>query len=270
MTVHLFTAMVGTLLRTASAATAADTNVEHHQSNLSIRATSPSRDLSLPRNKVIIAHITFMIAGWMVVIPLGALLARYGRTYFKWLRYHRIVQLIGMIFVTVGFALAVTFHNLIPGFTHFSTPHGKLGLAIFVLGWAQSFLGQTGHLLFRSRQIRYLNYSHIILGITTFALAILQISWGFQEWRYKPPTWVPNVFYGWAGFIFLLYAFGFTLIPRERRSAAQAALDDDEEAAAAAAAAQAVRKGSVGSEQTLAPASDLDGSLAVEKKVSPA
>ncbi|KAK0541633.1 plasma membrane calcium, partial [Tilletia horrida] len=86
--------MAGTLLITASAATAAETNAEHHQSNLSIRATSPSRDLSLPRNKVIIAHISFMIAGWMVVIPLGALLARYGRTYFKWLRYHRIVQLI--------------------------------------------------------------------------------------------------------------------------------------------------------------------------------
>ncbi|KAK0541742.1 plasma membrane calcium, partial [Tilletia horrida] len=75
--------MAGTLLITASAATAAETNAEHHQSNLSIRATSPSRDLSLPRNKVIIAHISFMIAGWMVVIPLGALLARYGRTYFN-------------------------------------------------------------------------------------------------------------------------------------------------------------------------------------------
>ncbi|KAK0528773.1 hypothetical protein OC842_004453 [Tilletia horrida] len=233
------------------------------------RDTSPSRDLSLPSTRVIIAHITFMIAGWMLTIPLGALIARYGRTYFRWFPTHRAIQLLGLLFVTVGFALAVEFHMLSPGLTHFSTRHGQLGLAIFILGWFQALIGQVGHRLLHKHQLRYLSFFHILFGITLFGLAVYQVSLGFQEWLYLPPSWVPNVFYGWAGLVFLLYAFGFTLLPRElrqKRAAEAQEAGPEEEGSATAPAAAPFRKASVASSSGDSSPTVVAGSPTEESK----
>ncbi|KAL9940221.1 hypothetical protein V8E36_000926 [Tilletia maclaganii] len=177
----------------------------------------------------------------MFTIPLGALIARYGRTYFKWFPAHRTIQLAGVILGTAGFALAYHYHTMYQGFTHFSTQHGKLGLAIFVLSWVQSLLGQVGSLVLYKYQLRYLNFVHILAGIVLFALAVWQVVLGFEEWRWKPPTWIPYLIYGWAGLLFLLYAAGFALLPRERRQAQQAD------------GSQPPRKGSVASTDTEEP-----------------
>lgn len=167
-------------------------------------------------NNLYIAHMVFMIIGWMICFPLGILLARYGRTFFTWFPKHRLINTIGFVAVFIGFFIVIA-AVASEGGPHFSNTHEKLGLALFILLFLQIALGAFSHSLKNRRQTRLVGYVHIPIGLILFGLSVYQIHEGFEEWDWEPPMYASYVIYAWAGLMALLYLIGFAFLPKELR-----------------------------------------------------
>ncbi|KAK0520722.1 hypothetical protein OC834_004870 [Tilletia horrida] len=176
------------------------------------------RDLSLRPVRLFLAHVIIMSIAWMGLVPAGILIGRYGRTYFSssWFKIHRAVQISAVVLITIGFALGVS-GVTDAGIPHFDTAHQKLGLAMFILVIIQAFWGQIGHVLNRSKNIRLLNYPHIVIGtVLFFGLSLWQIRLGLDLWLWQPPKAVGDVFFPiWFGLITAAWLLGMILLPRQ-------------------------------------------------------
>lgn len=174
-----------------------------------------SRELN-KTNNLYIAHMVFMIIGWMICFPAGILIARYGRTFFTWFPKHRMINTIGFVAVFIGFFLAIG-AVASDGGPHFSNTHEKLGLAMFILLFAQIALGALSHSLKQRRNTRIVGFIHIPFGLILFGLSVYQIHEGFEEWDWGPPSYASYIIYAWAGVMALVYLAGFALLPKELR-----------------------------------------------------
>lgn len=104
-----------------------------------------ARDDGLP--PALAAHAALMLASWSVLLPAGALLARYGKVTADqdfpreadnpfWWNWHRGLQYVGTALATAAFALVLSQTG-----GRFATWHGLLGLLVLVLGWGQVLAG---------------------------------------------------------------------------------------------------------------------------------
>lgn len=108
-----------------------------------------------------------MIVAWMLVAPLGIMVARFGRTMFSWFSAHRAVQLFAFLLIFIGFISAIAAVQIESG-RHFTFSHNQLGLAMFVLVLLQILLGAGAHALKSRTGKRFVGFAHIPLGLILF------------------------------------------------------------------------------------------------------
>jgi len=144
-----------------------------------------------PYQRHIIAHGIIMMLGFLVFLPLGAIVARWVRTFSPmWFTLHWIIQFgIALPLIVTGFALGVTAVNLqeLPG-GQLNDTHKRWGVALFVLYFVQISFGAIIHfwkprasLRIQGRTLQ--NYFHAILGLFIIGAAFYQVRTGIRvEW----------------------------------------------------------------------------------------
>ncbi|KAI8992905.1 hypothetical protein BD414DRAFT_482655 [Trametes punicea] len=200
----------------------------------------------LPFEKYIVAHAIFCVIGFLGFLPLGALLARYTRTYTSsWFTAHWICQLaLAGPTIIIGVALGIHAVNL-SGTGAVNDVHKKWGIAIFVLYLLQVAIGLTIHYVkprsWASGRGRrpVQNYFHAVFGLLIIAFAMFQVRTGFRsEWPAQTGRGSvgngANVFwYFWIIFISALYfaglAFLFRQFRQERAAQREGAMKDSPE-----------------------------------------
>ncbi|KAL6303522.1 hypothetical protein BKA93DRAFT_818015 [Sparassis latifolia] len=180
----------------------------------------------LPFEKLIVAHGIICVIGFLVLLPAGALLARYFRTFTtKWFKAHWIVQFaFGGVIILVGWGLGIAaVQQSFSG--HFNDDHKKWGLALFVLYILQIVLGAVIHywkpgffLLGGRRPIQ--NYFHAVFGLVIIGLSFYQVRTGYRdEWEISTGRGISNaaniVWYIWIVLLPVLYLAGLALLPRQ-------------------------------------------------------
>jgi len=175
-------------------------------------------------------HACLCTIGFLIILPLGSLFARYARTFTnQWLYVHWGIQffIAGPIILTgwvFGYQLVGQFAD--EGVSHFQDPHQQIGLALLILYLIQVFLGPfIHHFKFRSifRGHRPpLNYLHVIIGLSILALASYQVHYGLTiEWynigAHVVPDPAVNAWLALTIVFWVLYGIGWALLPRQFR-----------------------------------------------------
>jgi hypothetical protein len=148
---------------------------------------------------MLMAHAILCGIGFLIVLPTGALIARWGRTFTdSWFKVHWTFQAVfGIPTIAAGWFLAVAGIVTKEG-RHFDDTHKVLGLALFGAYILQLLLGVHIH-LFKPRAVTRarlipggtgkgsvpqmittsnrppLNYVHAVLGLTIIALSFYQV-----------------------------------------------------------------------------------------------
>ncbi|KAI0821668.1 hypothetical protein BC628DRAFT_1329028 [Trametes gibbosa] len=182
-----------------------------------------------PFQKKIVAHALLCTIGFLILLPAGALLARYSRTFTNtWFTGHWVFQLAfaGPVIVA-GIALGISAVSTAQ-VKHLDDDHKRWGVAIFVLYIAQVTVGAVIHYVKptswtvgKRRPLQ--NYFHAVFGILIIALAFYQVRSGFRtEWNSvsgrDPISNSANiVWYVWVVLVPVLYFAGLALLPRQLR-----------------------------------------------------
>ncbi|KAL0959521.1 hypothetical protein HGRIS_011235 [Hohenbuehelia grisea] len=175
-------------------------------------------------------HAILCTTGFLILLPLGALIARYARTFTnRWWIVHGVVQfLIAGPVILAGWSYGYMTTTQLEGYTggHFVDPHKKNGLALLILYLIQVFLGAFIHYVkmpsvFHGRRPPQ-NYFHAFVGIVIFVLAAFQVHYGlYTEWPTSTGNlhmvpmpaknaWLALIIVFWA-----LYAIGLAFLPRQ-------------------------------------------------------
>ncbi|KAF9060317.1 hypothetical protein BDP27DRAFT_1370638 [Rhodocollybia butyracea] len=171
-----------------------------------------------------LAHAVMLIFGFLVLLPLGALLARYLRTFNPvWFKCHWIIQVaISGPIIFTGVLLGV-FAVTKSGGPHLGDGHKQWGVAISVLYLFQCSLGYFIHrvkfnivILGRPPQ----NYYHAFLGIFIIAAAFYQVRTGYKvEWlllgRGPLGSYLDIIWYIWIVILAMLYSIGLIYLPKQ-------------------------------------------------------
>jgi hypothetical protein len=187
-----------------------------------------SDTVSIPltsEQKLILAHAIISTIGFLLLLPVGAFIARYLRTFTPiWFKGHSTVQLfiagpVIIIGVALGIRAVVQMDNV-----HLNDVHKKWGVAIFVLYFVQCALGAIIHTWKPKNSLRRpaQNYLHAIMGLVIIGLAFYQVRTGYTtEWPLKTgrvtPKAVNVVWYVWVVLLPVLYFAGLALLPRQFR-----------------------------------------------------
>lgn len=182
-----------------------------------------------PLEKKAKAHAILCTTGFLILLPIGVLVARFTRTSTnRWWTAHWIIQLVisGPV-IFAGWAMGhQTADTLNMG--HFVDTHQKTGLALLALYVVQVVLGILIHFfkfpsLFRARRPPQ-NYLHVFLGLVIFILAAFQVHYGlYTEWSlalgglHKVPQSAKNAWLALIIIFWILYIIGMVLIPRQMR-----------------------------------------------------
>ncbi|THH02961.1 hypothetical protein EW145_g6651 [Phellinidium pouzarii] len=203
-------------------------------------SSSPSSGASsaplLPFQKLIVAHAVVLGIAFLILLPAGALLARWLRTISPlWFRGHWIIQfyLAGPLIVA-GIGLGVAGVSQ-AGAPHLADDHKRWGIAIFIIYLIQCALGGVIHFIKPRRKMDPAtgmpkvstrppqNYGHAVLGLLTIGLAFYQVRTGYKvEWpktvgRGDAPNDVNVAWMVWVILLPVLYAIGLALLPRQYR-----------------------------------------------------
>ncbi|KAH8100530.1 hypothetical protein BXZ70DRAFT_156760 [Cristinia sonorae] len=181
----------------------------------------------LPYQKMIVAHAILCVVGFLAILPAGALLARWLRTFNPiWFKGHHLLQLfISLPIIVPGVALGfAAVHKA--GAEHLSDDHMKWGLGIFVLYIIQLMVGEFIHTIKPKswsvdKRRPPQNYFHAILGLLIIALAFYQVRTGYKtEWpkqtgRGEISNAANIVWYVWVVLIPVLYFGGLVFLRRQ-------------------------------------------------------
>jgi len=187
-----------------------------------------------PRVENLIRLHAFLVSfGFLVLLPLGALVARYSRVFkVKWFPYHwKINFYIGGPIITVGVLLGpVIVFSKDTYRIHFANGHEVIGILLLAFYYIQVFLGQYIHKrrneLARLGPITHphppLNVLHIALGVSIVSTAFCQVYTGMQWWElvtHRGPitSWALPLWKAWIPILFLAYFGGYALLPRQFR-----------------------------------------------------
>ncbi|KAJ7964735.1 Cytochrome b561 and DOMON domain-containing protein [Quillaja saponaria] len=118
---------------------------------------------------------------WGILLPIGAVLARYLRHIQAlgpaWFYVHAIIQLFAFFLGTTGFAIGIRLGDLSPGVQY--GLHRKLGFATFCLGGLQTLA-----LLFRPKTTnkfrKYWKSYHHFVGYACVVLGVVNVFQGFE------------------------------------------------------------------------------------------
>ncbi|KAF9553565.1 hypothetical protein CPC08DRAFT_822235 [Agrocybe pediades] len=172
-------------------------------------------------------HAILCTIGFLILLPIGALIARYSRTLrYKWFWAHWIFQLViaGPVLLAGWSDGYKTTSILETG--HFKDPHQKMGLALLILYIIQLLLGAVAHFfklpsLFRGRRPAH-SYLHVLVGLAIIAAAQWQVHYGlFTEWRvgtselHEVPDSAKNAWLALVIVFWVLYGLGMALLPRQ-------------------------------------------------------
>lgn len=176
-------------------------------------ASSGSGSSSTPLlgfQKLVIAHAVLLGVAFLILLPAGALLARWLRTFTPhWFKGHWIIQfyLAGALIVA-GVALGIAAVSDSGG-DHFNDDHKRWGIAIFVLYFMQCALGGIIHFVkptprkdgTRVRPLQ--NYAHAVVGLLVIGLSFYQVRTGYKdEWeslgRGPAPKGVNEAWIAWV------------------------------------------------------------------------
>ncbi|KAG2015526.1 hypothetical protein CC2G_008790 [Coprinopsis cinerea AmutBmut pab1-1] len=175
--------------------------------------------------KTLLAHAVVATVGFLVILPIGALIPRYLRTFASgWFKFHWIIQFIlGGLAVVIGVILGIV-GVANSGGTHVNSTHKRLGIALLVLYIVQVSLGAFIHFVKpKNRPGRPpQNYLHAVLGIAIIALALWQVRTGYrQEWPESTGRPAANgvniVWHVWVVLLPVAYGAGLALLPRQWR-----------------------------------------------------
>ncbi|KAL0067391.1 hypothetical protein AAF712_005620 [Marasmius tenuissimus] len=177
--------------------------------------------------KLFIAHAILCVIGFLLLLPAGALVARYFRTFTNgWFRSHWIIQVLGGVIIILGIALGIQAVSDLGG-SHFSDTHQKLGLAAFILYFVQVLLGVFIHKIKLGKGRRPpQNYLHAILGLAIIAIAMAQVRSGYRtEWpkvsgRGPVSNGANIIWYVWVVLLPALYFVGLAFLPKQLRQEA--------------------------------------------------
>ncbi|KAL0947161.1 hypothetical protein HGRIS_013288 [Hohenbuehelia grisea] len=177
------------------------------------------------RTKLIVAHGVLASAGFLVLLPMGTLVARWGRTLSPhWFKVHWIFNMILAVpVVTLGWMLGPVSVMKFGG-SHFSDAHRICGMFLYALFCVQVWLGQK----MRSRPATPnapahppTNKLHMGLGLLTMCLAFFQASSrsGFQEFEqstgHAASTAVVGLWNAWVVMLPIFYLVGLAFIPQQ-------------------------------------------------------
>ncbi|ESK83385.1 CBD9-like protein [Moniliophthora roreri MCA 2997] len=186
--------------------------------------SSGSRPLSSFEKKFV-AHAILCTLGFLLFLPIGALLARYFRTFTPvWFKAHWAIQVFAGTVIISGVAVGIQGVSDLGG-THLDDTHMRLGVALFVLYFVQCFLGAIIHFIKPSKFIGRppQNYLHAVLGLTIIALALYQVRTGYrQEWpkvsgRGAISNGANIIWYIWVVLLPVLYFVGLAFLPKQLR-----------------------------------------------------
>ncbi|KZP31279.1 CBD9-like protein [Athelia psychrophila] len=163
--------------------------------------------------------------GFLGLLPLGALLARWLRTFStRWFLGHWFIQTIlsGPVIIA-GVTLGILAVNLGQGM-HLDDTHKNLGAALFVLYFAQLLFGAGIHFI-KSRSAtgrQPQNYAHALVGLTIIGLSYWQVGIGYSQEYPKTtgmtaPEAVAVVWIFWVAAIPVAYLMGLLLLRRQYR-----------------------------------------------------
>lgn len=131
------------------------------------------------------AHAAFMGIAFLLILPLGALSLRLVRK----VRYHALAQMLGLVFVAVGFALGVYCSTVFNKSKHFNSTHQIIGLLIMAALLIQIGLGLSHHFIYmRAGTPTIMGKTHRFLGISILTLGIVN---GFIGLKFAGNPMVP-------------------------------------------------------------------------------
>ncbi|KAJ7905294.1 hypothetical protein B0H14DRAFT_2659739 [Mycena olivaceomarginata] len=177
----------------------------------------------LPRFQKLIWHGILLSVGFLVLLPAGSLVARWGRTFTpRWFKAHRLVNFgVALPVIAAGFVLG-PLAVLDRQAGHFTDAHQTCGVLLFALYGAQLFLGRYIHARRDAAGSPHppSNILHAVLGIATIALAFLQVRSGFGEWTMRTGQpdlshWCHDLLAAWAVILPVAYFGGLALLKRQ-------------------------------------------------------
>lgn len=173
---------------------------------------------------VVLAHAIVCAVAFLVIMPAGALLARYYRTFSPtWFKGHWILQFgISAPFVLAGAILAFSISHV--GGPKVWNTHTQVGVLLFSLYVVQCMLGSIIH-FWKPKNMKGRppqNYAHAVLGITIIALAFFQVRTGYKwEWPnvsgQAAPMAIDVLWYIWVVVIPLAYFGGLAFLKKQYR-----------------------------------------------------
>jgi len=186
-------------------------------------------------------HGWCMATGFLILLPLGSIAARYLRAYLpfqKWLSAHASIQLVlALPIICTGFGCGV---HLAKYNGQFQNPHTKIGLTLFLMYWIQLGLGiltagtpsvpmgsavankthapDTRHPM-RARP--WYAILHAFWGISMIIIASVQVRRGYTiEWLEKrgqpAAASVDHAWKAWVVIIPVVYLGGLALLLRRQ------------------------------------------------------
>ncbi|KAF7293947.1 CBD9-like protein [Mycena kentingensis (nom. inval.)] len=178
-----------------------------------------------PYQRMIIAHAIFCVLGFALFLPIGALVARFLRTFSPgWYTAHWIAQFIfAGVSILAGVVLGFKAASYDGSISYtILDEHKKIGIVLFVLYLAQCALGAIIHWVKPKRVLRRppQNYLHAIFGLTIIALALYQIRTGIKtEWLYTGlgalPDGVYTLWIVWCVVLPVMYAVGLVFLRKQ-------------------------------------------------------
>jgi len=180
-------------------------------------------------------HAILCTTGFLIILPLGSLFARYARTFTnKWLYVHGTIQFLvagPIIFAgwSEGYQLAAEL-GVVDYKSFKASVHQKIGLALLLLYLVQIVLGPAIH-FFKMRSIFRghrppQNYLHVAIGLSILALASYQVHYGlYFEWYdflgiHPMPSSAKSAWLALTIIFWVLYGVGLALLfrqfPKER------------------------------------------------------
>ncbi|KAH9483737.1 Cytochrome b561 and DOMON domain-containing protein [Psilocybe cubensis] len=174
--------------------------------------------------KLMILHGFLVSFGFLVLLPAGSLIARWGRSFTpRWFKLHRLSNMyIALPVITLGVLLGPAIVYSKESFRiHFANGHEIYGGLLLLVYYTQVFLGRYIHN--RRNELAKLgpitqphpplNIFHIVLGI---------IRSGMQWWetltgRGPITNWALPLWKAWIVILPLAYFGGYALLPRQFR-----------------------------------------------------
>jgi hypothetical protein len=189
--------------------------------------------------KLIILHAFLVSLGFLVILPTGSLIGRWGRSFNpRWFKAHWISNMVlALPVITLGVLLGPAIVYSKESFRiHFANAHEICGIVLLFVYYAQVLLGRYIHNR-RNRLAKLgpitqnhppLNILHIVLGISIISLAFFQVRSGMEWWetltgRGPITSWALPLWKAWIVILPTAYFAGYALLPRQLRLEGEAA-----------------------------------------------